>query len=424
MSARERLLSKIALREEAGGEKGAALAVGVKLDASSDKSASEQLRELLTTHMVRVVDLFHDWDDDEQGTVSKKEFRKGLAALGLDAPQAAVDALFDSFDRDRSGSISYKELNSMLPRSGVELDDALQPGAAGAIILESKNSIELRHQAGGEKGAALGLSVKLDTSSDKSVQEQLREVLKANMVRVMDLFRDWDDDGRGTVSKKEFRKGLAALGLGAEHRADVDGLFDSLDRDGSLEIEFKELNSLLHASPTCPPQSPVAWLSPPVSRRQSDAEAKHRANAQALGAISPPKSPTRASPGFVGASEAARQRQAEAEAKHMGKMLAHREMDTAKSRQEAFRKMKSEIEGKAAREIRTIREEHAAEVLDAEARGRAQAEASIMDSLREARHEATRLRSELKAAKQHAADLKAQLQTAWATAAGSASAIS
>ena len=336
-----------------------------------------------------------------------------------------MDGLFDSLDRDRSGSISYKELNSMLREgSGVEIDAALQPGAAGAIILESKNSIELRHQAGGEKGAALGLSVKLDTSSDKSVQEQLREVLKANMVRVMDLFRDWDDDGRGTVSKKEFRKGLAALGLGAEHRADVDGLFDSLDRDGSLEIEFKELNSLLHASPTCPPQSPVAWLSPPVSRRQSDAEAKHRANAQALGAISPPKSPTRASPGFVGASEAARQRQAEAEAKHMGKMLAHREMDTAKSRQEAFRKMKSEIEGKAAREIRTIREEHAAEVLDAEARGRAQAEASIMDSLREARHEATRLRSELKAAKQHAADLKAQLQTAWATAAGSASAIS
>ena len=32
-------------------------------------------------------------------------------------------------------------------------------------------------------------------------------------VRVIDLFREWDEDGDGTVSKKEFRKALPMLGI-------------------------------------------------------------------------------------------------------------------------------------------------------------------------------------------------------------------
>jgi Ca2+-binding EF-hand superfamily protein len=32
-------------------------------------------------------------------------------------------------------------------------------------------------------------------------------------VRVIDLFREWDEDGSGTVSKKEFRKAMPMLGL-------------------------------------------------------------------------------------------------------------------------------------------------------------------------------------------------------------------
>ena len=45
------------------------------------------------------------------------------------------------------------------------------------------------------------------------VQEQLRQILIDNAVRVIDLFRDWDDDGDGRVSKKEFRKAMKMLGM-------------------------------------------------------------------------------------------------------------------------------------------------------------------------------------------------------------------
>ena len=61
---------------------------------------------------------------------------------------------------------------------------------------------EMRRQStSGEKGAALASTVQIDP--DGNVQEQLRDILVENAVRVIDLFRDWDDDGNGRVSKKE-----------------------------------------------------------------------------------------------------------------------------------------------------------------------------------------------------------------------------
>ena len=60
----------------------------------------------------------------------------------------------------------------------------------------------------------------------------------------MDLFREWDADGDGEVSKGEFRKALQLLGLYAP-RPTVDALFDEFDRDGGGSISFAELNKLL-----------------------------------------------------------------------------------------------------------------------------------------------------------------------------------
>ena len=85
-----------------------------------------------------MIDLFRDWDDDGDGTVSKKEFRKAMQTLGLTVPREEVDALFDSFDPDGGGAIDYAELNKALKRR-VALDPALRAGAMGAIELKAMN---------------------------------------------------------------------------------------------------------------------------------------------------------------------------------------------------------------------------------------------------------------------------------------------
>ena len=81
-----------------------------------------------------MIDLFRDWDDDGNGKVDKKEFRKAMKALGLDVPRKEVDGLFDSFDPDGGGSIEYNELNKALKRK-VALDPSMQ---AGAVPIELK----------------------------------------------------------------------------------------------------------------------------------------------------------------------------------------------------------------------------------------------------------------------------------------------
>ena len=74
------------------------------------------------------------------------------------------------------------------------------------------------------------------------VQEQLRDALSKNAVRVIDLFRDWDENGDGRVSKKEFRKAVATFLKGAS-KADVDKLFDSFDPEGAGDIDYNKYNT-------------------------------------------------------------------------------------------------------------------------------------------------------------------------------------
>ena len=73
-----------------------------------------------------------------------------------------------------------------------------------------------------------------------SIQQELRYALAANHAKVLDLFRQWDSDGDGTVRKAELRKAVALLGYDVPN-VEVDKLFESFDRDGGGAIEYKEL---------------------------------------------------------------------------------------------------------------------------------------------------------------------------------------
>ena len=77
-------------------------------------NALAQLRDLLKDELQKVVNLFHEWDTDGDGKVSKREFHRALGMLGFIAPRATLDALFGVIDTDHSGAITYKELHYAL----------------------------------------------------------------------------------------------------------------------------------------------------------------------------------------------------------------------------------------------------------------------------------------------------------------------
>jgi len=74
--------------------------------------------------------------------------------------------------------------------------------------------------------------------------EQLATALRENSARVLDLFRSWDSNGDGQVSRAEFHKAMPALGLEVPKK-DIDELFSEWDADGGGNLAYGELVKIL-----------------------------------------------------------------------------------------------------------------------------------------------------------------------------------
>ena len=178
----------------------------------------------------RILDLVSQWDSNGNGLVSRREFRRAVAACHLDfCSQSDVDAVFDEIDEDRSGELDVKELSARL-----------RPG----VLVRQR--IAIRKHAGGRVGNRTNSGlVQLVASADgPSVPEQLVNILVTHRARVLDLFREWDEDGDGLVDVCEFRAALSLLGYDAP-KPDINALFRLFDSDASGAISFDELHRAL-----------------------------------------------------------------------------------------------------------------------------------------------------------------------------------
>jgi len=150
------------------------------------------------------------WDSGGDGRLSLGEFQELLSSLSVADrfDDEDVNELFMSFDGDGSGQMDLKELERLLEKP----DDSVVSVA--------------------------------------STQAKLRETLRQQASRVIDLFKSSDVDGDGEISRKEFRRTLGLMGIsvpGADSQATYDSLFDAFDLDGSGSITFRELHKMLRA---------------------------------------------------------------------------------------------------------------------------------------------------------------------------------
>ena len=115
----------------------------------------------------------------------------------------------------------------------------IQLGSSGTGYLFPKMVKELR-----KRKSVLG-DLDLDESPGAPpVAKQLARALKANHVKVLDLFREWDSSGDGVISRKEFLRAMKELGLNAPDKA-IFALFDEYDTSGDKEIDYQELAAIL-----------------------------------------------------------------------------------------------------------------------------------------------------------------------------------
>jgi hypothetical protein len=74
------------------------------------------------------------WDTDDNGAISRREFGKAMASLGLTASAAEMTELFDAFDADNSGFIDYHELEKVCSPSLAPSPVLTSPGPSSLVL--------------------------------------------------------------------------------------------------------------------------------------------------------------------------------------------------------------------------------------------------------------------------------------------------
>lgn len=108
----------------------------------------------------------------------------------------------------------------------------------------------------GVRPSPLG-KIDLDEGPDAPpISQQLAAALKKNSARVLDLFRSWDADGDGEVTRKEFHLAMPKLGLDVPKK-DIDELFTEWDKDGGGALNLRELQKILQQAKNTKPAEKV-----------------------------------------------------------------------------------------------------------------------------------------------------------------------
>ena len=92
----------------------------------------------------------------------------------------------------------------------------------------------------------------LDESEDAPpVSAQIIAALTSSAAKILDLFRSWDTNDDGVITRQEFHEALRALGLDASvPKEHIDDIFSTWDATGGGTIDYAELSRILRAAAT------------------------------------------------------------------------------------------------------------------------------------------------------------------------------
>jgi len=177
----------------------------------------------------------------EEHERERKQAREEIGRLAKE-----VSELKEELSRKAKEAMKAASENDRLEKELAAKKEEVKAARSPKLKPPSKKSMEAE---GKKKGTSVLGMIDLDEGPDAApITEQIAAALRANAGKVMDLFREWDVDGDGQVSKKEFHRAMPALGLEVPKK-EVDSLFDSWDKDGGGTLGYAELRKILAQSP-------------------------------------------------------------------------------------------------------------------------------------------------------------------------------
>ncbi|XP_052105377.1 calmodulin-A-like [Mytilus californianus] len=132
---------------------------------------------------------FKNFDKNGDGKISCKELRTFLKSVGQDSSDAEVQRIMIRVDHDNSGSIEFQEFLTMMSTE--------------------------------------------ETEKSPATTDQFR-----------DAFREFDKDGNGVITMKEFKKAMAKVGNKLSDKQ-IKQMIKEVDLDGDGEINYKEFVQMM-----------------------------------------------------------------------------------------------------------------------------------------------------------------------------------
>ena len=176
----------------------------------------------------------------------KTEAKAATAEAKADAAKAGVTKAVAEQIRSMEANVISAEFSAVVHAAAKAAMECAQGWCGKGRRREDLRSGDHSGSAGfGSDGAAaLAKDGEEALPTAERIENSLARAVKQNAVRTMSIFRDWDENGDGVISKAEFRKAMKALGVEGG-RETHDELFDSWDVDSSGSIDFKEMDKAL-----------------------------------------------------------------------------------------------------------------------------------------------------------------------------------
>ena len=151
---------------------------------------------------------FRFFDKDGSGGLNAEELRSAFESLNLNISEAQVNSILKQVDTDRSGQIDLEEFEQLFTFAKGEA--ATGGGMLHPSVMEERRIVDSAFDL--FAGAAIGDGD--DTISFADLKEVARRLgIEISELELKHMLADADNDGDGTITRREFRAVLKVMNL-------------------------------------------------------------------------------------------------------------------------------------------------------------------------------------------------------------------